>query len=51
MAPVAWMSRTYVRVRPTGGFGIFLIYGVNNDGAHSTLGTTDGSYLAQVVGS
>ena len=45
------ITRGYVRVTRTTGFGRFLIYGVNNDGANSALGTSDGSYLAMVVGS
>jgi len=44
------ITRGYVRVTRTTGFGRFLIYGVNNDGANSSLGTSDGSYLAMVVG-
>jgi CSLREA domain-containing protein len=45
------ITRGYVRVTRTTGSGRFLIYGVNNDGANSFSGTSDGSYLAMVVGS
>ncbi len=45
------LTRGYVRVARTSGsiYGRFLVYGVANDGANSSLGTSDGSYLSMVV--
>ena len=43
------ISNGYARVTKSSGSGRFAAYGVVNDGANSSLGTSDGSYIAMTV--